>query len=181
MEEINQRARRIRLLALDVDGVLTDGTLVFGREGDAFKHFHVRDGMGISLLRRMDIACALVTGRFSDMVRMRAEELKLDAVCQGQQDKGAAFIELMERFQLTADQIAYIGDDLIDLPALRQAGLACAVADAVTEVRERAHFVTVSPGGHGAVREVAELILKAQGKWDAIVQGYLEQGQGDRQ
>lgn len=181
MIDVTERAKRIRLLALDVDGVLTDGALVFGREGDAFKHFHVRDGMGISLLRRMGVACALVTGRFSDMVRMRAEELKLDAVCQGQQDKGAAIVDLMERFGVAADEIAYIGDDLIDLPALCRVGLACAVADAVEDVKSRVHFITASPGGHGAVREVAELILKAQGKWDAIIDGYLEQGQGDQQ
>ena len=181
MEEVIRRARQIKLLALDVDGVLTDGTLVFGREGDAFKLFHARDGMGVSLLRRMGVAVALVTGRYSDMVRMRAEELKLDAVCQGRQDKGTAIHELMAQFQLNAEQIAYIGDDLIDLPALTQVGLACAVSDAVPEVKERVHFVTGAPGGRGAVREVAELILKAQGKWDLIIENYLEQGQGDRQ
>lgn len=181
MEEATKRAQLIKLVALDVDGVLTDGTLVFGREGDAFKLFHVRDGMGMSLLRRMGIAVALVTGRYSDMVRMRAEELKLDAVCQGRQDKGVAIDELMTQFQLTAEQIAYIGDDLIDLPALSKVGLACAVADAVSEVKERAHFITGAPGGRGAVREVAELILKAQGKWPLIIENYLAQGQGDRQ
>lgn len=181
MEEVTRRARQIKLVALDVDGVLTDGTLVFGHEGDAFKLFHVRDGMGVSLLRRMGIAVALVTGRYSDMVRMRAEELKLDAVCQGRQDKGTAIDELMVQFQVTAEEIAYVGDDLIDLPALTKVGLACAVADAVDEVKEHTHFVTVNPGGRGAVREVAELILKAQGKWASIIANYLEQGQGDRQ
>ena len=181
MEEVTRRARQIKLVALDVDGVLTDGTLVFGHEGDAFKLFHVRDGMGVSLLRRKGIAVALVTGRYSDMVRMRAEELKLDAVCQGRQDKGAAIGELMAQFQVTADEIAYVGDDLIDLPALMRVGLACAVADAVPEVKERAHFITASLGGRGAVREVAELILKSQGKWASIIEEYLEQGQGDRQ
>lgn len=168
-----ERAKRIRLVIFDVDGVLTDGGIYVGAEGELYKPFFCRDGLGITLARKNGLKTAIITGRNSPQVERRGKELQIDAVWQGCMDKRRAYGELKEKFSLRDEEIAYIGDDLIDLPILTQAGLAAAVADAVPEVRQRVHLVSGFPGGRGAVREVLEFILKAQGKWESIVEDFL--------
>lgn len=170
-----ERAKRVKLIILDVDGVLSDGKIIFSPSGELAKSFNCKDGLGISLLQKFGVKTAIITGRNSEIVRHRAEELKIHDVYQGAMNKLTAFEELCAKYHLTHDEIAYVGDDLIDLPVMCQVGLACAVQDAVTEVKTRAHYITRACGGQGGVREVAELILKAQDKWDAVVQSYINQ------
>lgn len=160
--ELLQRAARIRLLVLDVDGVLTDGRLYFNAEGETLKTFHVRDGAGIVQLRKAGIQVAIISGRDSAAVNKRMTELGVLHVRQGIHDKHAALQELLDTLQLTSDTLACVGDDTPDLPMLQMAQLAVAVADAHPTVRAAAHYVTRIPGGLGAVREVCDLILQAQ-------------------
>ncbi len=162
-EEVLARARAIRLLILDVDGVLTDGRLYFDAKGETLKVFHVRDGHGIKMLRRGGIEVAMVSGRRSDAAFHRARELDLTRYYEGVRDKVAIFEELLAALNLTPPQVAAVGDELVDLPLFHRVGLAVAVADAVPEVIAAAHWVTTLPGGTGAVREVCDLLLKAQG------------------
>ncbi len=173
------RARRVKLLVFDVDGVLTSGQLFFGPDGEAMKIFHAQDGLGINAAHRAGLKTALITGRESEMVRRRGTELSITDVCQGAQDKIAHLEKLLTKHDLTTDEVAYTGDDLNDLAVMEQAGLACAVANAAPEVKSAAHYVTVRAGGAGAVREIVELILKAQGKWPAVVESYRRPG-GDK-
>ena len=173
MADALERAKKIRLVIFDVDGVLTDGGIYVGAEGELYKPFFCRDGLGITLARKHGLKTAIITGRESAQVRRRGEELHIDAVWQGCMDKRQAYMELKRKFSLVDEEIAYIGDDLIDLPILLQAGLAAAVADAAPEVRRHAHVISGFPGGRGAVREVLEFLLKAQGKWEAIVAEFL--------
>ncbi len=164
-----QRAQNIRLLILDVDGVLTDGRLYFDAKGEALKVFHVRDGHGIKLAQRAGIEVALVSGRRSDPAYHRAKELGVSRFHEGVRDKVAVLEEIMAAMQIEATQVAAVGDDLVDLPLMSRVGLAVAVADAVPEVLAAAHWVTSLPGGRGAVRQGCDLLLKAQGKWEEIV------------
>jgi len=161
---VGQRAARVRLLALDVDGVLTDGRLYFGPRGEAMKAFDVRDGLGIRLLQQAQIEVAIITGRSSPIVAVRARELGISSVLQGQADKAAALRGLLADRGLAPRECAYMGDDWPDLPALAIAGLAATVADATVEVRRRVHWMAPSPGGRGAVRDLARLLLGAQGR-----------------
>lgn len=167
------RARRIRLLVLDVDGVLTDGTMVVAEGGDELKGFHARDGVALALARRAGLKTALVTGEKSPIAKIRGDKLGIDQVVLGARRKGDALDELLVGFELPAEAAAYVGDDLLDVPAMQRAGLAIAVADAVPEVKAVAHAVTRAPGGRGAVRECVELILKAQGAWRSTVDAYI--------
>ena len=178
-----KNAAKIKLLALDVDGVLTDGSLNIGAEGELFKAFNARDGLGLSCLLRSGVRVAIITGRKSAIIHRRAEELGITELYEGIKDKRKILAELAEQGGLAREEIAYMGDDLNDLPALTYAGLACAPADAVPEVLAASDFISTKCGGRGAVREAeaAELILKAQGKWTEIVDAYLKQGQGDSQ
>ena len=166
------RAAGIRLLALDVDGVLTDGKLYFGATGESLKSFSTLDGLGIKLLQRNDIEVVIITARQSSIVKQRAAELGVDGVLQGREDKRQALQELLDERQLQTRQAAYLGDDLPDLAAIIAAGLGIAPATGNAAVRERADWVTTAGGGAGAVREVAELLLAAQGKLDAIIASY---------
>ena len=166
------RAGQIRLLVLDVDGVLTNNQLIFGHEGELLKVFHSQDGLGIAAAHKAGLKTAIITGRNSEMVRRRGEELKIGDLYQGSMDKVSALNELLAKHQLTCDAIAYVGDDLNDLPVLSRVGLACAVANAVPEVKAAAHYVARREGGRGAVREIIEYILKAQDKWDWVVEQY---------
>lgn len=175
------RAQKIKLLILDVDGVMTNGEIIFSRDGDAMKVFNPTDGLGLSIAQRAGIRVAIITGRQSDMVRLRAMELKIPDIYQGFIDKLQAFAELQDKYGITAAEIAYVGDDLNDLPVLMRAGLACAPANAVEDVKNRVHYVCRREGGRGAVREIVEMILKVQGKWDGIVQEYLNHGKEDLQ
>jgi len=163
--EVWQRAQAIRLLLLDVDGVLTDGRLYFDAKGETLKVFHVRDGHGIKMAQRAGIEVAFLSGRRSDAAFHRAKELGITKFYEGLRDKVVVLEELLEALRLSPQQVAAVGDDLVDLPLLARVGLAVAVADAAPEVRAAAHWVTTLPGGRGAVREVCDLLLKAQGKW----------------
>lgn len=164
-----KKAKSIVLLLLDVDGVLTDGRIIVDDRGMETKQFHVRDGQGISLLIRAGIEVGLISARSSPSVRHRAKELGIRLVRQGVRNKLLAYEEIRRSRGLSNSQIAYIGDDLIDLPILRSAGLAVSVADGSADLRSAVDWVTASGGGLGAVREVAELLLKSQNKWrDAI-------------
>jgi 3-deoxy-D-manno-octulosonate 8-phosphate phosphatase (KDO 8-P phosphatase) len=160
--ELQQRAANIRLLVLDVDGVLTDGRLYFTAEGESLKVFDVRDGSGLVQLRRAGIQLAIISGRDSEMVRTRMKELGITHVRQGSRDKDADLRSLLSTLQLTSEQTACVGDDTPDLPMFKLAHLAIAPADAHASVRAIVHYVTQAKGGEGAVREVCDLILQAQ-------------------
>jgi 3-deoxy-D-manno-octulosonate 8-phosphate phosphatase (KDO 8-P phosphatase) len=168
-EEVWERARRIRLLILDIDGVLTDGSLYFDAKGETLKVFHVRDGHGIKMAQRGGLEVALVSGRRSDAAFHRARELEINRFFEGVRDKVAILEQLLAALNLTPAEAAAVGDELVDLPLFHRVGLAVAVADAVPEVRAAAHWVTTLPGGDGAVREVCDLLLKAQDKWEELV------------
>jgi len=157
------RGAAVRLLALDVDGTMTDGTIYIGPGAEAMKGFSVRDGFGLALLREAGVRLAVVTARESSIVATRAAELRFDAVIQSARDKGRALRDVAKRFDLALDQVAYMGDDWPDLPALALAGLAAAPADASPEVARAAHWVASRRAGHGAVRELAEWLLECRG------------------
>jgi 3-deoxy-D-manno-octulosonate 8-phosphate phosphatase (KDO 8-P phosphatase) len=171
---LRERAERIRLLALDVDGVLTDGRLYFDNNGNELKAFNTRDGLGMRVLQRCGIELALITGRKSAMVESRAKQLQILHVYQGQTSKLDAYLDLLEKTGLDHDQVCYAGDDWIDLPVLLRVGLSITVPDADDEVRKRVHWVTTRAGGHGAVREICNLILAAQGHDQAVLGEFLD-------
>jgi len=173
MLEVIQKARDIRLLALDVDGVLTDGRLWFGNQNEELKAFDIKDGLGIKWLQRSGVAVAIITGRRSELVARRARELGIEHVIQGREDKLVALNTLRAELGVELREVAYIGDDLPDLSAIRAAGLGITVADGHPFVARHAHHVTAQRGGAGAVREVCELILHARGQLDALLEGYL--------
>jgi 3-deoxy-D-manno-octulosonate 8-phosphate phosphatase (KDO 8-P phosphatase) len=158
-----ERAAAVRMLVLDVDGVLTDGSLYFDNSGNEMKAFSTRDGLGLRILQRLGIELALITGRTSDIVARRADQLGITHVFQGQTDKLQAFTELLNRTGIEKEAVCYAGDDWIDLPVLNCAGLAVTVADADSVVRSKVHWVTSRGGGRGAVREICDLILTARG------------------
>ncbi|MDH3787841.1 MAG: 3-deoxy-manno-octulosonate-8-phosphatase KdsC [Xanthomonadales bacterium] len=170
-----ERAARIRMLALDVDGVLTDGRLYFDSQGNEMKAFHTRDGLGIKSLQRHGITLALITGRSSQIVARRAEQLGIEHVYQGRNDKLNAFHELLADTGMNEQNICYAGDDWIDIPVLDRVGLAVTVADADDVVKNRAHWVTRREGGHGAVRVICDLILAARGLDQRVLDGILDQ------
>ena len=167
-----ERAAAVELLVLDVDGVLTDGGIVYGDSGVELKTFHVRDGSGLKAWQSADRRAAIITGRTSPVVDVRAAELGIRLVYQGAGDKLAAYRRLLEATGLRPEQTACVGDDLPELPLLVNCGLAVAVADACPEVLADAHFVTRAAGGRGAVREAIELVLRCQGLWQAVVEKF---------
>ena len=171
--QVRERAKRIRLLCLDVDGVLTDGNLLIGDNGVEYKAFYSRDGHGIKMLMSGDIDVAVITGRRSQAVTDRMASLGVKHLFQGHERKLPVFQSLLRELRLEAEQAAYVGDDILDLSVMRSAGLAVAVADADASVRSAAHWVTSTRGGRGAVREVCELILNAQGRYQAAVDRWL--------
>jgi 3-deoxy-D-manno-octulosonate 8-phosphate phosphatase (KDO 8-P phosphatase) len=173
MLEPLDRAREIRVVAFDVDGVLTDGSLYLGDDGQEYKAFYSRDGHGMAMLRDSGVALAVITGRRSEVVRIRMESLGVEYVFQGCREKLPAYETLKRQLGVDDAQIAFVGDDVMDLPPLRRAGLAVAVADAHPLVRQHAHWCTPSPGGRGAARDVCELILHARGQLDALHAAYL--------
>ena len=168
------RAARIKLVAFDIDGVMTDGGLHYSDDGHEFKTFNVQDGLGIVLLKRAGIDVAIITGRNSNVVNCRAKDLGIQHVFHGVGDKRSVAGKLLEALGLNWSELAFMGDDLIDLRAMAQCGLAIAPANARPIVKERAHAVTEAAGGHGAVREAVEFILSAQGKLDADFAPYLD-------
>jgi 3-deoxy-D-manno-octulosonate 8-phosphate phosphatase (KDO 8-P phosphatase) len=169
-----ERARRTSLLMMDVDGVLTDGRIIQDSHGHELKAFDVKDGHGIVMAHRAKLRTALISGRESETVTHRAEELGIELVFQKIWNKLEVYEKILVDTGLTDDKVAYIGDDLVDIPLLRRVGLAVAVADAVDEVKAASHLITQRPGGQGAVREVIEIILRAQGHWDALIERYTK-------
>ena len=170
--DVLARAAKIRLLICDVDGVLTDGRLYFTADGHELKGFHARDGHGLKLLQRTGVQAAVISGRSSPAVALRMSSLGIEYVFQGRENKLEPFQELLGRLDLKAEQAAFVGDDVLDLPLLRRVGLAIAVADAHFTLRETVHWVTAQPGGLGAVREVCDLIMLAQGRLQGIIESY---------
>ena len=164
-----EKAKRVRCIVLDVDGVLTEGQITLDEGGKEWKSFDVKDGCGIVLARSAGLKVAFLSGRRSGVVSRRGAELSVDRIYQGAGEKGSVMDRLFEEERLSADEVAYIGDDLPDLPAMRKAGLACAVGDAVAEVRESADWISRRPGGRGAVRELVEFVLRSQGLWERAV------------
>ena len=154
----------MRLAIFDVDGVLTDGTIFIGARGEAFKAFNIKDGHGLKMLRDSGVVTAILSGRSHKAVDRRAKELSIDHVIQGRSDKLPEFEKLIKRLKVDAGACAYMGDDMPDLPVMKRCGLAVAVADAAAAVREAAHYVTRAPGGRGAVRELCDIVLAAQGQ-----------------
>lgn len=173
-EAIRKIAKNIKLLILDVDGVLTDGSIILDNEGNEFKVFHVRDGHGIKMLERAGIQVAIITGRYSKVVERRAKELGIKEVYQRCHVKSVAFDHLIEKLGLRPEEIAYAGDDIVDIPIFRRVGLSIAVSDATDETKAEAMMVTEKRGGRGAVREICEFLLKSKGLWDSIVGEYLD-------
>jgi len=171
-EDITGRARRIKLLLMDCDGVLTDGRLWLTSDGDEQKAFHARDGQGISLLHRAGLRTGIITGRTSSAVDRRAQDLKMSYVRQYAKDKIKALDEILADAGVARDECAYIGDDVADIPVMRRVGFAVAVSDAVEETKQAAHYLTELKGGQGAVREACDLILKAQGRWDELMERF---------
>jgi 3-deoxy-D-manno-octulosonate 8-phosphate phosphatase (KDO 8-P phosphatase) len=172
-EELAARAGRLRWLLFDVDGVMTDGGLLYTEKGEEIKKFDVKDGLGLKLAQRHGLKVGVLSGRRSRALKRRMDELELDEVILDRSDKAEAFEAFLERRGLNADQVAYAGDDLLDLPVLLRCGLSFAPADAVEEVRRRVHRVLGRPGGHGAVRELVETVLTARGDWTAVVERFL--------
>ncbi|TNF06725.1 MAG: 3-deoxy-manno-octulosonate-8-phosphatase KdsC [Gammaproteobacteria bacterium] len=177
MVQGNQRvihcAKNIRLLLLDVDGVLTDGRLYYGNQGEELKAFNIQDGLGIKLLQKNGIQVGIITGRSSQLLSRRANELGIELVVQGREDKLTALNEMLETNQYDMQEIAFLGDDLPDLAVIRRVGLGVAVANARPIIAQHALWQTTACGGHGAVRELAELLLSAQGKLEETLAGYL--------
>ena len=165
LEEAKQRARDVRMIVFDVDGVLTDGSLFYDNQGQEYKAFNSRDGHGIKMLRASGVKTGNITGRTSQIVLHRARNLGIEHIYQGAEDKLEALQSLLQETGLTPDQIAYMGDDVVDLPVLNRCGLAITVPDAPDEVKARSHVVTQAGAGRGAAREVCELIMRAQGTW----------------
>ncbi|MFQ5646584.1 MAG: KdsC family phosphatase [bacterium] len=165
---------RISLIAMDVDGVLTDGSIIFGSGGLESKRFFVRDGHGIKLAQRAGLKIAFITGRSSEVTERRAAELGVSDVYQNAHRKLEPFRELLGKYSLDSSQVCYIGDDVVDIPVMRNSGFSVAVADAASEVCAVADYVTNKPGGRGAVREVIEVILKSKKLWEKVTGRYYE-------
>jgi 3-deoxy-D-manno-octulosonate 8-phosphate phosphatase (KDO 8-P phosphatase) len=173
MQNITRKAKKIKLLILDVDGVLTDGKLFFDEQGREYKFFHARDGLGLKLLRQTGVEVAIISGRKSASVALRMKNLGIKIVYQGQEDKIAAFNEILKNLAIVPEQVAHMGDDLPDLSIMCRVGLSIAVDDANFAVKDYADWCTDLPGGLGAVREVCDFIMHAQGQRDALINSYL--------
>lgn len=171
-DEILKKAEKIKLLLLDVDGVLTDGRIIYDNKGNEIKAFFVRDGHGIKLLHKFGIKTGIITGRTSRIVEIRAKELGIEYIFQSVENKGEIVEKILKEGFFTKEEIAYIGDDIVDIPVFKKVGLRFTVPDAPYDVREDVDYITLNYAGKGAVREVCEIILKAKGLWDLILQEY---------
>jgi len=174
LASVERRASHIKLLLMDCDGVLTDGRLWLLENGDEQKSFNTHDGLGLSLLHQAGVKSGIISGRSSQAVTRRAAALGIEFVRQGDPHKIEAFEEVLQQAGVNENEVAFVGDDLTDIPIMQRAELAVAVADAVAEARSVAHYVTQAKGGRGAVREVIEIILKSQGRWNDLVDEYLK-------
>jgi 3-deoxy-D-manno-octulosonate 8-phosphate phosphatase (KDO 8-P phosphatase) len=168
------RAQSIRLIAFDVDGIMTDGGLFLSDSGEEFKRFNSQDGHGLKMLKASGVVPAIITGRTSRCVELRAQNLGISHLFQGVENKLATLRALLAQLNLAPEAAAFMGDDVVDLPAMLQAGLALTVPEAPQAVRDRAHYVTQRSGGHGAVREACELLMTAQGTLNARLEPYLK-------
>ena len=173
MSDIMERASKIRLVVFDVDGVMTDGRLILGDDGLEYKSFNSHDGLGMKLLKSSGVEMAIITGRTSNVVTKRAENTGISHFYQGVEDKLEAFLDLIKQTGLSAEQCAFMGDDVVDLPPMRRCGLAVTVPAAPPLVKQHAHVVTVREAGRGAVRELCELIMQAQGTFDDQMAKFL--------
>ena len=173
MQHIIEKAKKLKLLLLDVDGVLTDGRLFFDNDGNEYKSFHARDGHGIKLLQQTGVVVAVISGRKSPTVERRMKQLGVTHVYQGHENKLSAFHEIIEKIAVTPEQVAHVGDDLLDLPIMKRVGLAIAVQDANFAVKQHADWCTDLAGGCGAVREVCDLIMQAQDSFNDVLNSYL--------
>jgi len=174
MQDIQAKAANIKLVIFDVDGVLTDGALFLGDDGQEYKAFHSKDGHGMKMLQQAGVMIAIITGRTSEVVRIRMQSLGIEHVFQGIHDKRDAYDQLKTKVGLSDEQIAYVGDDVVDLPVMVQVGFAVTVADGHELCKKHAHWVTANGGGRGAAREVCELLMDAQGKLQAALAEYLK-------
>lgn len=173
MQDIMEKAARIKMVIFDVDGVLTDGSLFLGDDGLEYKAFNSKDGHGMKMLQETGVIIAIITGRSSQVVATRMESLGIQHVYQGQHDKLPAYLELAKKLEVNDEEVAYVGDDVVDLPIMRRIGLAITVGDAHKLVKQHAHWQTDAGGGRGAAREVCELIMEAKGELQAINARYL--------
>jgi len=171
-KKIEEKLKKVKMLLLDVDGVMTDGRIIMDSEGRELKNFNVRDGHGLVMIQRYGIAVGILTGRKSDVVDHRARDLKITEVYQGALNKKEIFLQILQKNNLTSEDIAYMGDDIVDIPVLKMVGFSVAVADALDLVKKTADYITVNKGGYGAVREVCEMLLEAQGKWSEVAVRY---------
>jgi len=169
---LSEKLSRVTLLVLDVDGVLTDGKIIIDDLGNESKNFNVRDGHGLKLLMRSGVDVILLTGRMSEVVKHRANELGIKGVYQGIRDKAKVLKEILAEKELHGQSVAYVGDDIVDIPVFKMVGFSAAVADALDYVKAKADYVTAQKGGNGAVREICEMILVAGGKWDDVTFRY---------
>ncbi|MDH5435968.1 MAG: 3-deoxy-manno-octulosonate-8-phosphatase KdsC [Gammaproteobacteria bacterium] len=174
MQDILEKAKQIKLIIFDVDGVLTDGSLFFDNNGQEYKAFNSRDGHGMKMLKETGVEIGIITGRQSDVVKHRMLNLGIEHVYQGKLEKLPAFEELIAKLGVSKDEVAYVGDDVVDLPVMLKAGLAIAVQDAHNLVKQHAHWTTPSGGGRGAARDVCELIMQAQNTLDDQLRKYLQ-------
>lgn len=170
---MDERCRNIRLLLLDVDGVLTDGRIIYDNNGVESKAFDVKDGHGLKLVQRAGIRVGIITGRKSQVVAHRAAELGIDILYQGAKDKMIPYHQILADHGYVDEQVAYVGDDVVDLPILRRVGFAATVSDAVDDIKPFVHYVTQRPGGRGAVREICDLLLKESGRWQEVTGRYF--------
>ncbi len=173
-EAIIARAKKIKVLILDVDGVMTDGSLMIGDDGQEYKVFHSHDGLGMKLLNKTNVKMAIITGRTSNVVKIRAETNHIEHCYQGVEDKGMVFDDLINQLGIHPDEAAFMGDDIVDIPAMRKCGLAITVPTAQAPVKPYAHYITSSQAGKGAIREVCELIMKAQNTFQSVTSQYFQ-------
>ena len=173
-DNIIEKAKRVKLLILDIDGVMTDGRIVYSVYGDELKFFDVQDGLGITLLNKVGIRTVIITAKKSRIVKLRARDLKVAKAYQGFSDKLIPFNKVLKRFKIKPEDICFMGDDLIDIPILKRVGFSVSVPNAMDEVKGVVHHITSKSGGRGAVREICDLILKSQDKWDLATSKYFK-------
>ncbi|MFH1269448.1 MAG: HAD-IIIA family hydrolase [Candidatus Omnitrophota bacterium] len=171
-QELIEKAKKIKMLLLDVDGVLTDGRIIYDSSGRDMKFFDVHDGLGVYCLKKAGIKTILITAKGSRAIKPRARDMRVEAVFENIFPKTVVLEKILKKYKLNAEEVCFVGDDLVDLSLMKKAGLSIAVFNAAPEIKQAASYVTLKHGGHGAVREVVELILKAQGKWQEIIGFY---------
>lgn len=171
-KSVLNKAKKVKLLLLDIDGVLTDGRIIYDSRGGDIKFFDVHDGLGVHLLKKAGIPTILITAKDSAVIKPRARDMQVDAVFANVSRKFTVLPGILKKYKVYANEVCFVGDDLVDLGLLKRVGFPAAVRNAVFEIKQAASYITVKPGGRGAVREISELILKSQGKWDEMVNFY---------